>query len=154
MGECMTEQRDFFDKLMTLPILNIFEPFYKKNKEVLLYLLFGLLTTVVSIVSYAVFNVTFEMNELVSNVIAWFFAVLFAFVTNKIWVFRAPTHTLKEFVKQMISFFGGRVATLVVEEIILWVFVTLLAFPSIAVKLVAQIVVIVLNYVISKFFIF
>ena len=150
----MTEQRDFFDKLMTLPILNIFEPFYKKNKEVLLYLLFGFLTTVVSIVSYAVFNVTFEINELVSNVIAWIFAVLFAFVTNKIWVFHAPAYTMKEFVKQMLSFFGGRVATLVIEEIILLMFVTFLAFPSISVKLVAQILVIVLNYVISKFFVF
>jgi putative flippase GtrA len=61
---------------------------------------------------------------------------------------------MKEFVKQMFSFFGGRVATLVVEEIILLVFVTLLAFPSIPVKIVAQILVIVLNYVISKFFVF
>ena len=128
--------------------------FYKKIKDLLLYLLFGVLTTVVSIVSYAVFNVAFEMNELVANVISWILAVLFAFVTNKMWVFHAPAHTLKEFVKQMLSFFGGRVATLVIEEIILLVFVTLLAFPSIPVKIVAQILVIALNYVISKFLVF
>ena len=100
----MSEKRDIFDKLMALPILNNFEPFYKRNKEVLLYLFFGGLTCIISIVSYA--------------------------------------------------FFGGRVATLVVEEIILLVFVSLLAFPSVPVKVVAQVIVIILNYIISKFFVF
>lgn len=148
------EKRDIFDKLMALPVLNIFEPFYKKNKEVLLYLLFGGLTFVVSIASYVFFDVILAMNELVANVLSWIFAVSFAFVTNKIWVFGAPSRTVKEFLKQVISFFGGRVATLVIEELILLVFVILLAFPSVPVKVVAQVIVIILNYVISKFFIF
>ena len=150
----MTEKRDIFDRLMTLPILNIFEPFYKKNKEVLLYLLFGGLTFVLSIASYIFFDVVFFMNELIANVLSWILAVSFAYVTNKIWVFDAPTHTTKELLKQMISFWGGRVATLVIEELILLVFVTLLAFPSVPVKVVAQVIVIVLNYVTSKCFIF
>lgn len=148
------EKRDIFDKLMALPVLNIFEPFYKKNKEVLLYLLFGGLTFVVSIASYVFFDVILAMNELVANVLSWIFAVSFAFVTNKIWVFGAPSRTVKEFLKQVISFFGGRVATLAIEELILLVFVTLLMFPSVPVKVVAQVIVIVLNYVISKFFVF
>ena len=148
------EKRDIFDKLMALPVLNIFEPFYKKNKEVLLYLLFGGLTFVVSIASYVFFDVILAMNELVANVLSWIFAVSFAFVTNKIWVFGAPSRTVKEFLKQVISFFGGRVATLVIEELILLVFVTLLAFPSVPVKVVAQVIVIILNYVISKFIVF
>lgn len=139
---------------MALPVLNIFEPFYKKNKEVLLYLLFGGLTFVVSIASYVFFDVILAMNELVANVLSWIFAVSFAFVTNKIWVFGAPSRTVKEFLKQVISFFGGRVATLAIEELILLVFVTLLMFPSVPVKVVAQVIVIVLNYVISKFFVF
>ena len=150
----MTEKRDVFDKLMTLPILNIFEPFYKKHKEVLLYLLFGGLTFIVSIASYAFFDITLAMNELVANVLSWILAVSFAYVTNRIWVFDAPTHTMKEFIKQLLSFFGGRVATLVIEELILLVFVTLLAFPSVPVKVVAQVIVIILNYIISKFFVF
>ena len=150
----MTEKRDIFDKIMTLPVLNIFEPFYKKNKEVLLYLFFGGLTFVVSIVSYVIFDVALAMNELVANVLSWILAVSFAYITNKIWVFDAPTHTIKEFVKQLLSFFGGRVATLVIEELILLVFVTLLAFPSVPVKVVAQVIVIILNYVISKLWVF
>jgi len=150
----MTEKRDVFDKIMTLPILHIFEPFYKKNKEVLLYLFFGGLTFCVSIASYAFFDITLAMNELVANVLSWILAVTFAYITNKIWVFDAQTHSAGEVVKQMVSFFGGRVATLVIEELILLVFVTLLAFPSVPVKVVAQVIVIVLNYVISKFWVF
>lgn len=148
------EKRDIFDKLMALPVLNIFEPFYKKNKEVLLYLLFGGLTFVVSIASYVFFDVILAMNELVANVLSWILAVSFAFVTNKIWVFDAPSRSMKEFLKQILSFFGGRVATLAIEELILLVFVTLLMFPSVPVKVVAQVIVIVLNYVISKFIVF
>ena len=150
----MTEKRDIFDKLMTLPILNIFEQFYKKNKEVLMYLLFGGLTFVVSIVSYVFFDVLLSMNELVANIISWVLAVSFAYVTNTIWVFDAPTHTVGELLKQMLSFFSGRVATLVIEELILLVFVTWLVFPSVPVKVVAQVIVILLNYVISKKIVF
>ena len=149
----MQEKRDIFDRMMALPILNIFEPFYKKNKEVLLYLFFGGLTFV-SIATYAVFNVSMGINELIANVMSWVLAVLFAFATNRVWVFQAPTHTITEFLKQMLSFFGGRVVTLVIEEIILLVFITWLGFNSMVVKVIAQVIVIVLNYVISKFWIF
>jgi len=76
---------DIFDKIMHLPGLRVFEPLYKKYKEVLLYLFFGVLTTVVSIGSYAFFNVTLGINELIANVISWVLAVLFAFFTNRIW---------------------------------------------------------------------
>ena len=150
----MQEKRDIFDRMMALPILNIFEPFYKKNKEVLLYLFFGGLTFIVSIATYAVFNVSMGINELIANVMSWVLAVLFAFATNRVWVFQAPTHTITEFLKQMLSFFGGRVVTLVIEEIILLVFITWLGFNSMVVKVIAQVIVIVLNYVISKFFVF
>ena len=76
---------DIFDKIMHLPGLRVFEPLYKKYKEVLLYLFFGVLTTVVSIGSYAFFNVTLGINELIANVISLVLAVLFAFFTNRIW---------------------------------------------------------------------
>ena len=134
---------DIFDKIMHLPGLRVFEPLYKKYKEVLLYLFFGVLTTVVSIGSYAFFNV-----------ISWVLAVLFAFFTNRIWVFAAPTKTVEEFMKQLVSFAGGRVLTLVIEEIILLVFITMLHFNSMLIKFIAQVVVIMLNYVISKLLVF
>ena len=67
----MQEKRDIFDRMMGLPILNIFEPFYKKNKEILLYLFFGGLTFIVSIATYAIFNVSMGINELIANVMSW-----------------------------------------------------------------------------------
>lgn len=147
-------KQDIFDKIMHLPGLRVFEPLYKKYKEVLLYLFFGVLTTVVSIGSYAFFNVTLGINELIANVISWVLAVLFAFFTNRIWVFAAPTKNVEEFMKQLVSFAGGRVLTLVIEEIILLVFITMLHFNSMLIKFIAQVVVIILNYVISKLLVF
>lgn len=148
------ERKDIFDKIMGLPGLNIFEPLYKKHKEVLLYLFFGGLTTVVSIASYYYLNVTLGINELIANVISWILAVSFAFVTNRIWVFNSPTNGFKEFMGQLISFFGGRVVTLLIEEVILIVFITWMNFDSMLVKIVAQVIVVILNYVVSKLFVF
>ena len=148
------KEKDIFDKLMALPVLNIFEPFYKKHKEVLLYLFFGGLAFVVSILSFAFFNVTLSLNEHISNIISWIITVTFAFFTNRIWVFDSKTENAGEFMKQMFSFFSGRVVTLVVEEIILFIFITWLGFPSMLIKVIAQVVVIVLNYVISKLVVF
>ncbi len=148
------EKRDIFDKIMSLPILRIFEPFYKKNKEILLYLFFGGLAFVVSIATYAFFNVFCGLNELVANVISWIITVTFAFFTNRIWVFASPVDTARAFVAQLINFFGGRIITLIIEEVILLIFITWLGMNSMVIKVIAQVVVIVLNYVISKLFVF
>lgn len=147
-------KKDIFDKIMGLPILNIFEPFYIKHKEPLLYLFFGGLTFVLSVAIYTIANVTFGINELIANLISWIIAVTFAFFTNRTWVFGGGTECEKPFVRQMFNFFGGRVVTLVIEEIILLLFITWMGLPSVAVKVFAQIVVIVLNYVISKLWVF
>lgn len=152
MGQ--NEHSDIFDRLMALPGLRRLEPFYKKHKAVLLYLFFGGLTTVISIAVFWLFRRPLGLNELVANVISWLAAVLFAFVTNRVWVFRSPTKTAGEFVRQMGSFYGGRVVTLLIEEALLGIFITWLRFPDMPVKIAAQVVVIVLNYFISKLFVF
>lgn len=147
-------KEDIFDKLMELPVLRIFQPFYKKYKEILLYLFFGGLSFIVSISTYAAFNVGMRINELVANVLSWVITVLFAFLTNRVWVFQSPTNGTSEFMKQMFVFYAGRVITLVIEEVILLVFITWLGFDSMVVKIVAQVIVILLNYVISKVVVF
>ena len=106
-------------------------------KELVLYTVFGNMTFVISIGSYAIFNVFFGIN-----------------VTNKKWVFKVATPTKTAFLVQMFAFFSGRFITLVIEEAIIFIFITLLHYPSMWVKLVAQVVVVVLNYVISKLFVF
>ena len=147
-------KEDVFDRLMSLPLVRVFRPFYKKHKEVLLYLVFGGFATLISIFSFAIAYDLFGINELLSNVISWVLAVLFAFFTNRLWVFHAPTNGSASFLKQMLSFFGGRLATLAVEEGLLFLFVTWLDLPALPVKIVAQVVVIILNYLISKYIVF
>ncbi|RGT10451.1 GtrA family protein [Agathobacter rectalis] len=147
-------EKDIFDKLMELPILRIFNPFYKKYKELLLYLFFGGLSFIVSIATYALFNVGMNINELIANVLSWIITVMFAFLTNRVWVFQSTTNGVAEFVKQMLVFYSGRVITLVVEEVILLVFITWLGFNSMLIKVIAQVIVILLNYVISKLVVF
>lgn len=126
----------------------------KRRREVTLYLLFGALTFLISVSSFALFHLTMGMNELAANVCSWIAAVLFAFFTNRGLVFEAPTGSLKEFFMQAASFFGGRAATLLIEEGILYLFITVLRFASMPVKITAQIIVIAVNYVISKLVVF
>lgn len=147
-------EKDILDKIMELPGIRIFQPLYKKYKEVLLYLFFGGLTMIVSIASYAICNLTFGINALIANIISWILAVLFAFYTNRIWVFQAPTKSVNDFLKQMISFCSGRIVTLIIEEAILFIFITCMHYNSVGVKIAAQIVVIILNYIISKLWVF
>ena len=154
VAENIVQEKDIFDKVMAMPILRIFEPFYKKYKEIVLYLFFGVLTMAVSIISYARCNMVIKMDALVANIISWILAVLFAFYTNRIWVFSVKTNSKKDLIVQMISFCSGRIVTLIIEETILFVFIKCLHYDSMGVKIMAQIVVVVLNYIISKLWVF
>lgn len=151
IGRSEMQEKDIFDRIMELPVLRIVNPFYKKNKEILLYLFFGGLTFLVSISSYAVFNIRIGWNALTANIASWMLAVAFAYVTNRTWVFESSTDRGSNLIKEITSFVGGRIATLVFEELILFIFITELEMNSILIKIVAQVVVIALNYVISKF---
>ena len=147
----MEEQNDIFDRIMALPLLSKFAPFYKKHKSVLLYLLFGGLTTVVSIGTYALFLPV--VSPLIANIFSWVAAVTFAYVTNRTWVFASKEKGLA-IIQEAFAFYGGRVFTLGLEEVVLYVFITLLFFPPLTVKVFAQVIVLILNYVISKLFVF
>ena len=149
-----SQKKDIFDRLVHLRIFRWFEPFYLKYKEVLLYLFFGGCTFFINVISYTLINISFGVNELVANVIAWVIAVFFAYFTNRIWVFDGKTEGAGAFLAQMMSFLGGRLVTLLVEEIIIYIFITRLEFASVVIKVIAQIIVIVLNYVFSKLWIF
>ena len=147
----MEEQKDIFDRMMALPLLSKFAPVYERHKSVLLYLLFGGLTTLVSIGTYALFLPV--VTPLVANIFSWVAAVTFAYVTNRTWVFASREKGTGIF-WEVCTFFGGRVFTLGLEEVVLYVFITLLFLPPLTVKVIAQLIVLVLNYVISKLFVF
>lgn len=150
----LEEKKDIFDRIMSLPVLNIFEPFYKKHKEGLLYLFFGGLAFFLSIFLYWFMYSVMHLNELVNNTIDWIICVAFQFFTNRTWVFDGKVDNTRDFVKQAASFTLGRLFTLVVEDVLLFIFITMLGFAQMPVKLAATFVVIALNYVISKLFVF
>ena len=149
----MSEKQDIFDRIMMLPGLRNFFNLYKKHKSVLLYIFFGGLTTVVSIGSFVLCDSVLRIHPLLANLISWVCAVSFAYVTNRVWVFDSQAKGAA-IVKEILAFFGGRLLTLGLEEALLLVFVTWLQFNSTVIKLIAQIVVLVLNYVISKLLVF
>lgn len=145
---------DIWDKLMNLKLLRWLNPFFQKHRSVLMYLFFGAVTTVVSWVTFWLFAVVLQWNELVANLVSWIITVLVAFLTNRVWVFNAPTKGAAAYIKQLLSFYGSRVATFLVETALIYVFVTRLGFYEMAVKIAASIIVVILNYVFSKLFVF
>lgn len=148
------EHPDIFDRIMRLPGLRALEPLYRKYKEQLLYVFFGGMTFFVNLAVFAFVHQSMRWNELLANVAAWVVAVFFAYVTNKEWVFCSKGLGKSATLLEMGKFFAGRLFTLVVEEIILFAFITCMHFASMPVKVVGQVVVIILNYVISRLFVF
>lgn len=155
------EKKDIFDKIMSVKPFNFFEPFYKKHKEVLMYLFFGGLTTLLNIVVGVIIEKQFTAMGMAkssvatwSTVISWIAGVLFAYVTNRIWVFNSKAKGAEEILKEMGSFFGGRLFTFFVEWVIMQIFYTKMGLPYIGPKVVANVIVVILNYVISKLIVF
>ena len=127
---------------------------YKKYKEVINYLIFGGLTTVVNFVCYLLLTKVLGAEEVLSNVIALVVSILFAYVTNKIFVFESKTVAPKEIAKEMVSFFACRGVTSLIDIGLFALLVKIMGINDILVKLFNQVLVIVLNYVFSKLIIF
>ena len=96
---------------------------YLKYKSQILYLFFGGLSTLLNIVIFFIFNTLIKIDYQISNVIAWIIVVIFAYITNKIWVFESKKETKSELLKETVSFFGSRLLTLGIEFILLYLFV-------------------------------
>ena len=141
---------------------------FLKYKELISYVFFGVLATIVSILSFKLFDVLLGPQlYLLSNVISWIITVIFAYFTNKIWVFESKSWKANVLVKEIVSFFGARVFSLVVEEAGLWLMIDQMDMGGISwdiltfsisgnmiAKIIMQVVVVILNYVFSKLIIF
>lgn len=120
------------------------------NKEIISYIIFGILTTVVNIVCFKIGEPIFN-NLLITNVIAWFISVVFAYITNAKFVF-SDSNDMS--FKQFLSFTASRLTTLVIETILLYVLLDLVHIDSLVSKIISNIVVIVLNFILSKLLVF
>lgn len=146
---------DLFDRLFHLPPLRKFEPWLRAHREGLLYLLFGGLTTLVSFLSFYILEGVLHLDAtLVANPISWVLSVAFAYLTNRTWVFLSRAAGARAIALEALSFYASRVVSFLFEEGVLLLFVTLLALPALPVKIVASVLVVILNYLLSKLLVF
>ena len=136
--------------------MNKIKELYQKYKEIINYLIFGVLTTVVSLVVYYASVFTFlnpdnAVQLQIANILSWIAGVTFAYFTNRKFVFESQE---KNKVKEASKFVLARVTTLVMDMVIMWLGVTVLHFNDKITKLVSQIVIIISNYIFSKLFVF
>lgn len=126
----------------------------EKYREVISYIFWGVMTTLVNYVVYFVCTKVFGIDYLIGNVVAWFLSVLFAFWVNKVYVFRSYEKDMKTMIREFGSFVSARVFSGVLETGMLALFVETLHFNSDVVKIAASVLVVVINYVLSKLIIF
>ena len=130
--------------------LKIYDNLDKKIKEILKYLIVGGLTTVVSIVSYYIVRLFIE-NYLVCTVISWIFAVAFAYITNRVFVFNSKRENI---FKECTEFVFSRILSLVAEVAVMYLLVDFLNISDKISKIIVQVIIVILNYIFSKLFVF
>lgn len=148
--------------------MKMIKTLFIKYKELITYVIFGVLTTLVNFFAFWIFTKIFgEDLYLVNNAIAWVVGVVFAYITNKLFVFESKSWDLKVITKEITGFLGARIFSFLVEEGGMFLFVsvlglgekslTLLGFTitgQFIVKILLAVIVVILNYIFSKFFIF
>lgn len=123
------------------------------NKETFLYLVFGVLTTVVDFLAYIILT-HMSVNFMVANVISWIFAVIFAYATNKIFVFNSKSMKKDVLIDEIPGFISARLFSLVFSLIFIYCMVTLLGTNDLIAKILSSVFVVITNYILSKFYIF
>lgn len=129
---------------------------YNKYKEIINYLIFGILTTIVSLLTYylSVYTILNPKNPLelqIANIISWITCVTFAYITNRKYVFNSKN---KNIFKEIIKFYSSRLTTLFLDMLIMFIFVSKLEFNDKIIKIIVQILIIIINYILSKIIVF
>ncbi len=125
----------------------------RKYREFLSYVFFGVLTTVVNYVSYLLLAPLFSTTT-IPTAIAWALSVIFAYVTNRIFVFRSQARGFRALAWEILTFFGARLLSGVLDVGIMWIFADRLKLNDKVVKLASNVFVVIFNYVASKLVIF
>ena len=125
-----------------------------KYKELLLYGVVGVMTTLINIAVFWLGNSVLDIHFAVANVIAWVVSVLFAFFANKIFVFESRDWSRTGVLREALTFFLSRAASLLADEALMWLFIPVLGWSELPAKVVSNIVVIIINYFLGKFWVF
>lgn len=125
-----------------------------KYKGLILYGIFGVLTTIINIATYAVCYRVIGIANVPSDIIAWVVGVAFAFITNKLYVFGSKSMDMKTLFPELTKFVAARLATGVLDVIIMFIGVDVMHGPDVILKVASNVIVIILNYVLSKLVVF
>lgn len=136
--------------IICILVLNIYNNLSEKMKEIVNYVIVGGCTTLVSILSYYIFRVFIE-SYMVCTVLSWICAIIFAYITNRIFVFHSKEENV---VKEFISFIFSRIVSLLAEIACMYALVDFLGINDRISKIIVQVIIIVLNYILSKIFVF
>ena len=126
----------------------------KNKKEIVSYLIFGILTTLVNIVSFWLLNKIIGMDYRVATTIAWIVSVIFAFITNKLYVFNSTTTGINSLFKELFSFLFFRLLSYFLDLSLMIILIEFIKADSLIAKIIANVFVVVFNYFASKFVIF
>ena len=137
-------------------MINKIKEIYLKYKEIINYLFFGVLTTIVSLTTYyllvlTILNPKIAIELQIANIISWITAVTFAYITNRKYVFNSKNNNI---INEMTKFYSSRVTTLLLDMAFMYIFVTKLTFNDKIIKLIVQVLVTILNYILSKLLVF
>ena len=129
---------------------------YTKYKEIINYLIFGILSTIINLLTYYILILTIlnpnnPIELQISNTISWITSATFAYITNKKYVFNSKNPNTK---KEILKFYSSRLTTLFIDIFLMFVFVTILKLNDKLIKLIIAIIIIILNYILSKLIVF
>lgn len=134
--------------------MNKIKKLFLKYKSLIMYAFFGVCTTLVNWVSYYLLYNIANIPNVPSTVIAWLLAVSFAFITNKLWVFDSRSFKRKVLIHEIWTFMAARLITGLLDVGIMYLTVDVLGWNATLWKLLSNIIVIILNYVLSKLIVF
>jgi len=134
--------------------MNKIKQYYEQYREMINYLIFGVLTTLVNVIVFYIFDTILGLPYLIANAVSIIVSILFAYVTNKRYVFESKAIIWQEQLKEFLLFIGVRAGTGIFDMLSMWIFVSLLHIDTNFAKLLTQFVVVVLNYAFSKLVVF
>ena len=135
-------------------MINVILGLIKKHKSFIAYGVFGVLTTIVNIVTYNICYNNLGISNTLSNIAAWILAVTFAYLTNKVWVFDSKSWKWEVLRREVSAFISCRLATGILDIVIMFICVDIMGLHALLMKVISNVLVIILNYVFSKLVIF
>lgn len=125
-----------------------------KYRDIITYIFFGVCTTAINISSYQLFYFIFGIANVPSTIIAWILAVLFAYITNKLFVFHSKSFAYKVLVREVVNFFAYRILTGLLDVAIMYISVDIMNWNALIWKVISNVLVIIINYIASNLVIF